>query len=273
MEHTFVISAYKESQYLEECIESLKNQTVPSEIILSTSTPSQYLEQLCLKYAIKYCVRDGQPGIAADWNYALSCADTPYVTIAHQDDIYEKEYTKYILEAAHEREKDESEPGIIIFTDYSELVDGVKYINRTNLRIKRILLWPLKRKKCQSSQFWRRHALWLGNAISCPTITYHVPVVEKYMKEEKREELFRQHFRSNLDWEVTEWLSKKKGAFVYVPRVLIAHRIHAQSETTMTIQDNMRGNEDYEMFVKFWPKWIAKLVTRVYSQSEKSNEI
>ena len=273
MEHTFVISAYKESQYLEECIESLKNQTISSEIILSTSTPGPYLEEMCRKHAIKYCVRDGQPGIAADWNYALSCADTPYVTIAHQDDIYEKDYTKYILATAHEYENDKKTSGIIIFTDYSELVDGIKYTDRTNLRIKRILLWPLKRKKRQNSIFWKRQVLRLGNAISCPTITYSMPVIDKYMQEENREELFQQHFRSNLDWETTEWLSKKQGAFVYIPKILVAHRIHAQSETTMTIQDKMRGNEDYEMFVKFWPKWIAKLVTKVYGQSEKSNEV
>ena len=33
MFHTFVISAYQESPYLESCIKSLKAQTVPSEII------------------------------------------------------------------------------------------------------------------------------------------------------------------------------------------------------------------------------------------------
>ena len=31
MFHTFVISAYQESPYLESCIKSLKAQTVPSE--------------------------------------------------------------------------------------------------------------------------------------------------------------------------------------------------------------------------------------------------
>ena len=34
--HTFAICAYKESQYLEECIKSLQNQTVKSNIIMAT---------------------------------------------------------------------------------------------------------------------------------------------------------------------------------------------------------------------------------------------
>ena len=52
MFHTFVISAYQESPYLESCIKSLKAQTVPSEIICTTSTPSPYLMKLMEKYQI-----------------------------------------------------------------------------------------------------------------------------------------------------------------------------------------------------------------------------
>ena len=32
-DHTFVVCAYKKSEYLEECIQSLRNQTVMSTII------------------------------------------------------------------------------------------------------------------------------------------------------------------------------------------------------------------------------------------------
>ena len=41
--HTFVICAYKESAFLEECIESLEEQTVTSNIIMVTSTPCDYI--------------------------------------------------------------------------------------------------------------------------------------------------------------------------------------------------------------------------------------
>ena len=39
--HTFVICAYKESPYLEECIQSLQAQTVSSQILMVTSTPNE----------------------------------------------------------------------------------------------------------------------------------------------------------------------------------------------------------------------------------------
>ena len=40
------------------------------------------------------------------------------------------------------------------------------------------------------------------------------------------------------------------------------------------IESNSVGyKEDYEMFCRFWPKWIAKPLVRIYRLSEKSNEI
>ena len=41
--HTFVICAYKESAYLEECVKSLKEQKKESNIIMVTSTPNNYI--------------------------------------------------------------------------------------------------------------------------------------------------------------------------------------------------------------------------------------
>ena len=41
--HTFVICAYKESSYLEECIVSLEKQTVKSNILMVTSTPNAFI--------------------------------------------------------------------------------------------------------------------------------------------------------------------------------------------------------------------------------------
>ena len=51
-DHTFAICAYKESPYLEECILSLKNQTVKSNIIMATSTPNEWIQGLAEKYEI-----------------------------------------------------------------------------------------------------------------------------------------------------------------------------------------------------------------------------
>lgn len=271
--HTFVICAYKESPYIEECIRSLKNQTVTSRILLATSTPSEYLEHVCKQYDIPYHVREGQSNISLDWNYALSVADTEYVTIAHQDDVYESTYVERMLRAVEVGKRMPGGKPLILFSDYAELIGTEKYTNRTNLKIKRILLHPLRKVNRQNKTFWKRWVLRFGNAICCPSVTYHVPVIRKYMSRDNRQQLFQKHFRSNVDWETWEWLSRKDGSFVYVPEPLMAHRIHADSETTATIEDHQRSGEDYAMFAKFWPKWIARLLTGAYSESEKGNVV
>ena len=46
--HTFVICAYKESAYLEDCIISLKKQKEQSNIIMITATPNGYVKNMIL---------------------------------------------------------------------------------------------------------------------------------------------------------------------------------------------------------------------------------
>ena len=47
LNHTFAISAYKESEYLEECIKSVLDQELKSKIIITTSTPNDYITYYC----------------------------------------------------------------------------------------------------------------------------------------------------------------------------------------------------------------------------------
>ena len=88
-DHTYVICAYRESDYLEECICSLMKQKVKSNIIMVTSTFNEFLHKLSHKYNIPLFVNLGEAGISGDWNFGLSKVKTPIATIAHQDDIYE----------------------------------------------------------------------------------------------------------------------------------------------------------------------------------------
>ena len=94
--HTFAVCAYGESPYLEKSIRSVVQQSVKSRVIVCTSTPNEYIEKLAKKYQLPYYVRDGKSSLQDDWNYAYDLSETEYVTITHQDDIYHKDYLKYI---------------------------------------------------------------------------------------------------------------------------------------------------------------------------------
>ena len=98
--HVYAIPAYGDSPYLESCIKSLKEQKVASPVILCTSTPSPFLADMAEKYDLPYYIREGKSNIRDDWNYAYSMADAEFVTIAHQDDMYCKNYGEELLKAA-----------------------------------------------------------------------------------------------------------------------------------------------------------------------------
>lgn len=258
--HTFAICAYKESPFLEECIISLKNQKLTSNIIMVTSTPNQFIEDLAVKYNISLYVNEAEAGITQDWNYAYKMAGSRFVTIAHQDDVYLPTYTQEIFELIKK-----SKNPLLLFTDYGELRGEKVILNNKLLFIKRLMLFPLRFSVLQRLCFIRRGILSLGNPICCPAVTF--------VKENLPNQIFKHGFRSNEDWEAWEALSKEKGQFLYTRKIGMWHRIHCDSTTSLVLKDNARSKEDYAMFSKFWPKSIAHFLARCYSKSENSNEL
>lgn len=257
--HTFAVCAYKESDYLEQCVISLKNQTVKSKIIMCTATDNEKIRSVAQKYDLELFINQNKPSICGDWNFAMSKCDTPLVTLAHQDDVYEPEYLQNALSALNS-----AKDPIMFFSGYSELRNGEKVYSNKLLNIKKFMLSPLKCKAFWGVKFIRRRILSLGNAICCPSVTY---VIDKTGKEP-----FCSTMKSNLDWEQWEIFSKYKGSFVYLAKPLMSHRIHEESTTSAIIADNTRTLEDYEVYRKFWPDFIAKFLTKQYQKSEKSNE-
>lgn len=258
--HTFVICAYKESPYLEECILSLKSQKLQSNIIIVTSTPNDFIQNLAGKYQIPYIVNTGEGGITQDWNFGYAHAKTKYITIAHQDDVYEKEYLENVLGLFGKAKRP-----LIFFSDYYELRDGKRVEKNRLLTIKRWMLLPLRVKLLQKSKWIRRRSLSFGSAICCPSVTFAA--------ENLPEVIFENHFRACEDWEAWEKISKLKGEFVYSPKMLMGHRIHADSETSASIGENKRTQEEYQMFCKFWPKWIAGILEKQYAKGQQSNDL
>lgn len=257
-DHTWVICAYKESKYLEECIRSLVNQSVHSNILIATSTPNEWIRQEAEKYGLPLFINQAESGIATDWNYALSCAKTRLVTLAHQDDLYESEYTGEMLKAMN-RVKNP----ILFSSNYAELRGTEKVSSNRLLNIKKIMRLPMR--FFQGQKWARRLSLAFGDPICCPSVTYDRKIILEHP--------FQQGLLASLDWQQWETLSRLKGSFAYSNQILMCHRIHEESETSRVINKYSRSGEDYQMFRKFWPDWIARILTKLYSGSEKSNSI
>lgn len=258
IKHLFVVCAYGESPYLEECVRSLVVQNGDPEILMATSTPNALIESVSSRYDVPLLVRDGEPGIADDWNFAISCANSELVTVAHQDDVYESDYSMRLIGAY------EDNPDLLIyFTNYGELRDDGAVDSNELLQIKRAMLFPLKDGRLKRSKLVRRRILSCGSAICCPSVSFNLKLLNQ--------PIFETSMKCDLDWQAWERISKQKGSFYYDSKILMYHRIHEQSETTHLIGDNTRSREDLEMLNKFWPAGIARLINRAYSKSQKSN--
>ena len=232
-DHIFAVCAYGESKYLEECIISLEMQSCPSSIVMCTATDNDFLREIARKHSLNILVNHGPHGIAEDWNFAYLNAKAPLVTLAHQDDVYDTDYLKKVLNSLNQ-----AGMPLIAFTDYYELRNGGKVFSNgnKNLRVKEFALTPLRSTVFQRSRWIRRRILSLCDPICCPSVTYvkgNLPPV-----------LFESHFKSDLDWQAWEKLSRMKGSFCYVHEPLMGHRIHEQSTTTKVIGDNKGRSEE-----------------------------
>ena len=257
--HTFVVLAYQESPYLESCIQSVLNQNTPSEVVIATTTPNPFIKSIAKKYHLDI-VTKAHTGIGGDFDFARESSQTPLITIAHQDDIYEKSYSEEIIHAYLKHPNSS-----IIFTDYYEIRNNKHVYTNKLLKIKRLLLTPIRIKNSLKSRHFKRLILKFGNSICCPAVTL--------VTNNCPPKIFTSGFKCNVDWHAWETLSRKKGAFTFIPKSLMGHRISDESTTTRIIKQGIRTKEDYKIFKRFWPKPIAKILTKFYSKSEKSNSL
>ncbi len=259
-DHSFAVMAYGESPYLEACLNSLKNQSVSSAIYIATSTPSTYIESIARKMDIPVFVNQQNQGIAADWNFSLQQANTKYVTLAHQDDLYLERYAELSIKAA-----ESFHDTLICFTNYSEVADGKERRGTLLLRVKLIMLWFfMPFRKNILNPFWKKRFLSLGCPIAAPSVLYNLNNLSNFK--------FSSEFSINMDWDAwSRMATEKEGRFVYVNHNLLQHRIHADSATTKGLQANARQNEDLLMFKRYWPGSIAKILSTIYARSYTSN--
>jgi glycosyltransferase involved in cell wall biosynthesis len=246
-DHSFIIPAYGDCPYLEDCILSLKNQSIQSEILIVTSTPSDHISRLAERYGIEVRINSGEAGLANDWNFAYRQCKTKYLTIAHQDDVYYPEYVTKCLQAAGSRNVNDE---LILFTDYQEIAGG--NIRRFSLTIiiKRMMLFAFIPFGSASKSICKRMLLAFGNSISCPTVMYNTKNIGSFQ--------FNNGFRYNLDWDAWLQLAAKSGRFIYVGKKLMGHRLHAGSETSKNIGNRQRMVEEKQILQTIWGRWLGE---------------
>jgi len=259
-DHTFIIPAYKDSLYIEECIVSLQNQTKKSRIIITSPTPSVYLAGISKKFSVELFINsETSNGIAGDWDFALQCAETKFATIAHQDDIYDSTFLESVLQKITDKKV------LIVFTDYCEIINGTIRKPSFNFLTKKIMLLPFIISSNIKNNFLKRVPLLFGNAICCPSVTYNKIELSGFS--------FSSEYTYSLDWNAWLEISKKRGAFVFINKKLMKHRLHPDSETTLQLKANMRKTEEQKILQRLWGKRMGNFISKIYLLSHKDNQI
>lgn len=259
MFHTFVISAYEESPYLESCIKSLKAQTVPSEIICTTSTPSPFLTKLMEKYQIPLYVREGKSDIQEDWNFAISKASGEFVTVAHQDDMYNRHYTEELM-----KQFDKWPDMTVFMTDAVTVKNGKLYHWGSKEMVKKLLRLPLKLHRYSDKEIIKKGVLKLGNPVMCPSCAYR----KNYLPDP----IFHSELHFALDWDCMIDLAKWPGRFICVEKPLLYYRVHEDATTGACIRDHSREKEERMIYEKFWSKPVVDLLMHFYQKAYKDYE-
>jgi hypothetical protein len=260
--HTFVILAYKESGFLDETASRLLQQTVKSRILISTSTPNAAISTVADRYGLEVRINPNGGTSAKDWNFAYTQAETDYVTLAHQDDIYEPAFAEKTLTAL-----ENAKNPVIAYTDCYEIrhakqdEEGVRVDDNKLLRIKRHMLRAID--LASGSRWLRNRVLSLGYPMCCAGTTY---VKKRFGTID-----FLPDWHNSHDWESVIRLANEKGEFVYIRDLLLGHRIYLESQTTHTITSGIRYGEDLACIQHYWPEPIAKAIMKQDSKAYNSN--
>jgi hypothetical protein len=260
MDHSFVIPVYGAAPHLAALIESLQAQTgTRSEIVLSSSTPSTELTAIATRFSLPLHINPQRVDIAADWNFALGKAETPFVTLAHQDDTFAPGYVIQVGSALRRHPA-----AVLAFCDYSEHTPLGKRPVNINLKIKRALRRrAFGARECITAMRDKMRLLSLGNPICCPSVMFNRRLIGDFR--------FPGGFKTNLDWMAWLELARRSGGFVYVRDCLLSKGVHAASETTATIANRARQREDRAIFEALWPMPVAAMLATLYKFGYHAN--
>jgi glycosyltransferase involved in cell wall biosynthesis len=249
-DHAFIVLAYGESPFLGGALASLVDQIEPSRIIVATSTPNDTIMRAAAKVQAPVMVNPVRAGIGADWNFGLTVSNARFVTLAHQDDLYDQAFLRRSLDALR------TTGACLCFTGYREIDDdGAPVTSKISLAkhaIDQVILGSAR-----AVAGWRLRAyLSFGNPLPCSSVTYDRKALTDFR--------FSTELKSNLDWDAWWRLMLEKRVFARAPERLVGRRHNDLTETSALLKSGVRLVEDAEMFRRAWPRPLADAILFAY---------
>jgi hypothetical protein len=253
-DHAFVAVAYKDSPFLPQCLASLRAQSVASRLVVATSTPSEPIARGAREVGAELVINPERRSIGADWNFALRAAGTRLVTLAHQDDVYHRDFLARTL-GLFERYP----TGSLSFTGYREISDaGTARLSKIAAVGALIKAATIGSREIVSG---RRLGLYLsfGNPLPCSSVTFDLSRLGSFA--------FTETLASNLDWDAWWRLHRAESTFLHCREPLVGRRRNELSETSRLIREGRRRREDVAMFETIWRKPVGRTIAYLYRTS------
>lgn len=249
-EHAFVVPVFGCSPFLEDCLRSLVTQTLSSRVVITTSTPSDFLDAVAGRFGVPVIVNPLREGIAEDWNFALCVTDARYVTLAHQDDVYDPSFLERTLVSFSRQ------VGALCFTGYREVDDEGRTSSSKISRIKHLITAATIGSRPRPPRWRLRAFLSLGNPLPCSSVTLDRRRLPDFR--------FSTGYASNLDWDAWLRLLDQRVRFLFVPERLVGRRHNRLTATAGLIADGRRRSEDLTMFRRIWPHRLGTAIAFIY---------
>ncbi len=229
---TFAIPCRNAGAHLRPLLRSLLAQTCQDFALLlvddASSDGSPELAKDIAGDRIAVHRNDPALGIGGNWNRCLELAATPFVCLAHHDDVYEPRYLEVMLAALTARPD-----------------AGFAHCRASGIGAGGEAQWsPAESYK---EHFWKTspgldraahyERLWRGNFIVCPSILYRREAVRAVGG-------FRQDLGFALDWEFSFRLLRAGHGIVDVPDVLMHYRRHGHAATAAANANSSRFTEE-----------------------------
>ncbi len=252
--HGFVVPAYGASPFLEPCLKSLLEQEATGGILITTSTPNETVLALAERNGVEVIVNSARNGIGSDWNFALAQAPWPTVTLAHQDDVYDRRFAALSLSAL-----DRNPDAAIVFTSHGEITDADERRSRLIWWVKMAIETFTVGSSERITGYRRKLLLSFGDPIGCSAVTFNRAVIPDFR--------FDPELTVCLDWEAWWRLHEQNYAFGHVPEQLVWRRYNDLAETWSGVRDGRRAREDALMFQRIWPRPLARVWAALYRVS------
>lgn len=264
MTFSIVIPTYNGSEFIEEALTSVFNQTrLPDEIIVSDDNSTDNTLEIVGKYSDKLKIfrnEDGPSGFVNGWNKAIAHANSDYISILHQDDKLEPTFLEEI------------ENAVKLNPDVQHLFVACKYIDENDNIVRTSYDTSGLIKRFKGSEYVKAYrGDGHGHIHRCPGVVTHKDIFKKCK------------YRAEAGHIADDDFFYRVGQYTEVIGVLkplANYREHSHSETGHLESDNLvrRLLRDYDFQVRnlqynslfdnemysYFRYWKNKYLTRLF---------